>query len=55
MKTYFSNLIPKLLSYSKKLDSSSLLTNHHWTVIDESLTEKTVFIFRPKDNQLLIS
>nr|WP_320118468.1 hypothetical protein [uncultured Marinifilum sp.] len=55
MKTYFSNLIPQILSYSKKLDSSSILTKHHWTVIDETNSEKTVFIFRQKDNQLLIS
>ncbi len=55
MKTYFSNLIPQLLSYSKKLDSSSLLTGQHWTVIDENLNEKTVFIFRAQNNELLIS
>lgn len=55
MKTYLLDIIPKLKRYSAKLDDTTLLTNKHWVVIDEKSTEKTVFIFREKENQLLIS
>ena len=54
MKTYFSDLIPKIQRYSKKLDNHSLLTGHHWVVIDETIDSKTVYIFRP-NGELLIS
>ena len=54
MKTYFTDIIPKIQKFSKKLDDLTLLTNKHWVVVDEASTEKNVYIFR-ENNQLLIS
>lgn len=54
MKTYFSNIIPKIQKYSKKLDDLTLLKNQNWVLIDDSNNIKVVFIFRD-NNQVLIS
>jgi hypothetical protein len=54
MKTYFSEIIPKIQRFSKKLDNLTLLTNQHWVAIDSINSTKTVYIFRP-NNDLLIS
>ena len=54
MKTYFSDLIPKLQKFSQKLDNLTLLTNQHWVAIDDINSNKNVYIFRG-NNELLIS
>lgn len=54
MKTFISDLIPKLQRFSQKLDNLTLLTNQHWVVIDEISNSKNVYIFRA-NNDLLIS
>lgn len=54
MKTYFSNIIPRIQQYSDKLDNLTLLTNQHWVVLDELSKSKTVYIFRT-NGELLIS
>ncbi len=54
MKTFLSDLIPKIQRYSKHLDDLTLLTNQHWVVIDEVKNSKLVYIFRG-NNELLIS
>lgn len=54
MKTYFSELIPRIQRFSKKLDDLTMLTNQHWVVINEIQNYKILYIFK-KDNQLLIS
>lgn len=54
MKTFFSDLIPKIERYSKKLDDLTLLTNQHWVSIGDLDQYKRVFIFR-SNNQLVIS
>lgn len=54
MKTYISDLIPKLERFSKKLDNLTLLTNQHWVVIDELSNSKNIYIFR-SNSELLIS
>lgn len=54
MKTFISDIIPKIQKYSHKLDDLTLLTNHHWVVVDEIKKIKNVYIFR-KNNELLIS
>ncbi|HBQ61693.1 MAG TPA: hypothetical protein DD671_19305, partial [Balneolaceae bacterium] len=54
MKTYFTDIIPKLKSYSKKIDDLTLLKNQNWILLNENLEEKNVFIFRD-NNELLIS
>lgn len=54
MKTYFSNIIPRIQQYSEKLDNLTLLTNQHWVVLDELSNTKTVYIFR-SNGELLIS
>ncbi len=54
MKTFISDLIPKLQRFSQKLDNLTLLTNQHWVVIDEIINSKIIYIFRG-NNELLIS
>lgn len=54
MKTFISDLIPKLQRFSQKLDNLTLLTNQHWVVIDDINNNKNVYIFRA-NNDLLIS
>lgn len=55
MKTFLLDIIPKIKRFSKKLDDLTVITNKHWLLIDEDNSAKTVFIFREKNNQLLIS
>lgn len=54
MRTYFSNIIPRIQKYSKRLDDLSLLTGQQWTLIDEETKDRTVYIFKD-DGRLLIS
>lgn len=54
MKTYISDIIPKIQKYSEKLDNLTLLTNQHWVVFDELTNSKCVYIFRTS-KELLIS
>lgn len=54
MKTFISDLIPKLQRFSQKLDNLTLLTNQHWVVFDNISNKKIVYIFRA-NNELLIS
>ena len=54
MKTYISDLIPKLQRFSQKLDNFTLLTNQHWVVIGDIENSKSIYIFRT-NNELLIS
>jgi len=54
MKTYFSDIVPRIKRFSKELDNQTLLTNQHWVVIDDIDKSKNVYIFRP-NNELLIS
>ncbi len=54
MRTYFSDIIPRIQKYSQKLDNITLLTNQHWVVIDDIDNSKSVYIFR-NNNELLIS
>lgn len=54
MKTFFSDIFPKIQKYSEKLDNLTLLTNQHWVFIDGLLSNKIVYIFR-SNFELLIS
>lgn len=54
MKTFLSDIFPKIQKYSEKLDNLTLLTNQHWVSIDGILSKKTVYIFR-SNNELLVS
>jgi hypothetical protein len=54
MKTYLSELIPRLQRFSKELDDKTLLTSQHWILIDDETDAKTVYIFRP-NSELLIA
>ena len=54
MKTYFSDIIPRIKRFSQELDNLTLLTNQHWVVIDELENSKFVYIFR-NNSELLIS
>lgn len=55
MKTYILDIIPKIQKFSQRIDDLSILLDKHWVVLDEETSNKSVFIFRKKDNQLLIS
>jgi hypothetical protein len=54
MKTYLSDLIPRIKRFSQELDNITLLTNQHWVVIDELSNSKYVYIFR-SNSELLIA
>jgi len=54
MKTYLSDIIPKVKRFSEKLDNITLLMGNHWIVLDEDNDRRMVYIFR-ENNQLLIS
>ena len=54
MKTYVSDIIPKIQKFSLKLDNLTLLINQHWIIIDDIEDAKNVYIFR-RNNELLIS
>jgi hypothetical protein len=54
MKTFISDLIPKIQRHSQKLDILTLLTDQHWIVVDDIGISKNVYIFRT-NNELLIS
>jgi hypothetical protein len=54
MKTFLSDIFPKIQRYSDKLDNLTLLTNQHWVSIDDMQSSKTVYIFRT-NNELLVS
>lgn len=54
MKTFFSDIFPKIQRFSEKLDNITLLTNQHWVSIDDLSSAKTVYIFR-SNNELLIA
>lgn len=54
MKYFILDIIPKIQSFSKKLDDVALLTNQNWVSVNEIKSSKTVYIFRT-NKQLLIS
>lgn len=54
MKTFFSDIIPKIKRYSEKLDNLTLLMNNHWVIIDEINTTKYVYIFRDNSELLIV-
>ncbi|MEI8274322.1 MAG: hypothetical protein WCG08_17045 [Paludibacter sp.] len=54
MRTYISDIFPRIQKFSQKLDNLALLTNQHWVVIDDIDNTKNVYIFR-QNNELLIS
>lgn len=53
MKIFIETILPKILSYSEKLDKLTLLIDEPWVVNDDN-QKFTKFIFR-KDNSLLVS
>jgi hypothetical protein len=55
MKTFIMDIIPKIKKFSKKLDDISILVGKHWVLIEPDNYVKVVYIFREKNNQLLIS
>ena len=54
MRTFLTDIFPKIQRFSNKLDNLTLLTNQHWVSIDDILSTKTIYIFRT-NNELLIS
>lgn len=54
MKTFLSDIFPKIQRFSEKLDNFTLLTDQHWVSIDDISTTKKVYIFRA-NKELLIS
>jgi hypothetical protein len=54
MKTFITDIIPKIQRFSQRLDDLTKLTNQHWVSLGDINQAKKVFIFRA-NNQLLIS
>lgn len=54
MKTYISDLIPKIQRFSKRLDDLTKLTNQNWVSVGDIGENKKVFIFR-QGGHLLVS
>ncbi|MET7029809.1 hypothetical protein [Sediminicola luteus] len=54
MKTYLSEIVPKIQHFSKKLNDLTVLQHQNWVSISEINEQKIVYIFR-KNGQLLIS
>ncbi|MFA4868080.1 MAG: hypothetical protein WC623_07775 [Pedobacter sp.] len=54
MKTYISDIIPRLSKFSKELANVTLLAEKHWVAINPALAQKHMYIFR-RNNELLIS
>lgn len=52
MRTYFSNIIPKIKEFSQKLDDLTLIKNQNWVLINELQNYKSTYIFR--DNGTLL-
>ena len=46
MKTFLSDIFPRIQRFSKDLDILTLLTNQHWVSIDDTESNKIVYIFR---------
>ena len=55
MRTFISDIIPRLQRFSKKLDSTSALTNKNWVLLSDEAGKKVVYIFSDKDNLLRIA
>ena len=54
MRTYLTDIIPKIQRFSKRLDDLTTLTNQHWVIVDELMSSKSVYSFR-SNGELLIS
>ena len=54
MRTFITDIIPKIQRFSQQLDDLTKLTNQHWVSLGDINQAKRVFIFRA-NNQLLIS
>ena len=53
MKYFVSKIIPKLSSFSKKLDKISVICDRKWKMLDDE-GESTSYIFREKNELLII-
>lgn len=54
MQKYISNIIPRIRKYTQKLNDLTSIEDRKWVSIN-NLEEKTVYIFRQKNIDLLIS
>lgn len=54
MKTFITDIIPKIQRFSQRIDDLAKLTNQHWVSLGDITQTKRVFIFRA-NNQLIIS
>lgn len=54
MKTYITNIFERIKKHSKKIEELTLLTDKHWVVFNDDLSNKITYIFQ-KSGVLLIS
>lgn len=54
MNSYFSDIIPRIIRFSKKINDLTKLKYQKWVLINEIERTKIVFIFRD-NNQLIVS
>lgn len=54
MKEFLRRILPRISEQSQRLDNLALLTDHPWVEVSEA-GDRTLYIFRSKDNELLVS
>ena len=55
MKTQSKHFVERYKNSTYRLDNYSVLTDQPWITITENENDRCVFIFRNKENELLIS
>ena len=55
MRTFISDIIPRLQRFSSKLDNNSALTNKNWVLLSDEPDKKVVYIFSEKESLLRIA
>lgn len=47
MKTFISNIIPRIQQISNSLDNKSILLSANWILLDEDPSKRRIFLFEP--------
>ena len=53
MKTYLSDIIPRIGKFSERLDNETLLKRDPWVVIDDNNSTRCLYIFRDNGNLII--
>lgn len=55
MKTYISDIIPRISRFSKRIDITTFLTNKNWVLLTNEINLRIEYIFSENDNVLRIA